>query len=273
MVSVGLPATGSGSSTRPSGLMTRRWSTRPVGRLGLGLGVDGLLRLDLLDLVLEHLARAVLVYPGSRVVEHSRRGAVHVVAGLLPRHVVADDRPSVGAVRLEVGGSFEQDRLPREARRCSRPSEGPRPARAAAPPCRPWRTPGRRGESAPGRPAGCLARAFAISPVGCGRIARARQHVGDRVSHFLPVGPPLSEPIELGQAHLVVVARQGAVELDFGVGVELLDARGHVVRLCSRAVLVERPRGRPAARPRRRGSAAARSARARTCSPRQPRRP
>ena len=77
------------------------------GRLGLRLRVDRLLRLELLDLVLEHLARAVFVDPDRGVVEDARRGAVHVMARLLPGLVLADDGAPVLAIRLEVGRSLD----------------------------------------------------------------------------------------------------------------------------------------------------------------------
>ena len=74
---------------------------------------------------------------------------------------------------------------------------------------------------------------------GGGGIPLAREHVGQARGDVLPVRAPLLDPLELRDRPLPVVARQRAVEVDLGVGIELLDPRRDPVRLGDRALLIE----------------------------------
>src|SRR5258708_6810071 len=97
-----------GLERRAVGLYDAEAKDEPRRRRHLRLFVDRLLRLDALDLVLEHLARTVGMNPRRGVVEDARRGAFHLVAGFAPRFEVANDGASVEAVRLEIGRAFEE---------------------------------------------------------------------------------------------------------------------------------------------------------------------
>ena len=188
--------------------------------------------------MLQHLARAVLVDPDRGVVEHAGRRAVHVVTGLLPRLVVADDRASVLAVRLEVGRPF--DDVDGRAKLF-----GARPGLERGRERAPQGVPVSLGVREVGQAKARLrvARVLRQGLLELLRrragIPRPREDVGDSPRHLFPVGPAALQAIELGERGLVVVAREEAIEIHLRVGVELLDVRGDLVRLGGGAVLVE----------------------------------
>ena len=188
--------------------------------------------------MLEHLARAVLVDPDRGVVEDARRRAVHVVAGLLPGLVLADDRAPVLAVRLEVGRALDHvDRRAQLVGACAGLERGRERAAQRASVSLRVREVGEPKASL--RVARVLRERLLELLRRRAGVARAREHVGDARRDLLAIGAAALEAVELRDRGLVVVARERAIEIDLGVRVELLDARGDLVGLRGGTVLVE----------------------------------
>src|SRR5205807_2318404 len=74
---------------------------------------------------------------------------------------------------------------------------------------------------------------------GGARIPRPLEDVGDAGRDVLAIGVALLDPSELRDGGLPVLSCEGALEPDFGLGIEPLDARRDLVRLRAAPVLVE----------------------------------
>ena len=150
---------------------------------------------------------------------------------------------AVEAVRLEVGRALDQ--IDRRAEllglRAGLERVGERACGARS--CRRWRTRDRRGGSAPCASSGFFASAFSsCSAAALGSPERASTSAM-RPAISLRSGRRFCEALELRDRGLPVVPRERAIEVDLGVRIELLDARGDLVGLGERAVVVERARG------------------------------
>ena len=196
MVTVGLPATNSGSRMAPSFLMTRRRRMRPSGSFCSAIFADRLLRLDADELVLEHAARAVRVNPHRGVVEDARGGAR---PSRLPDALVrlGDDLAAVESIGLELRHPFDELDGARELGDVASRPGSRRPARGGAPGDRPRRSARRRAPCAPrSRVAFWRVRAPAAASES-EVLTGARQHVREAVRDVLAIGTALAEPLEL----------------------------------------------------------------------------
>src|SRR5580658_8043089 len=219
----------------------------PVRRIHLAFGRDGFLRLQLLNLVLEHLARAVAVYPNRRVIENPRGRAVHMMAGFLPILVVPNHGTSVPAKRLDVCRSLDQVDCRAEC-----VAVGARLQR------------GREGATKSDWVASCvravseaktslrvqrlLSKSLLKRLRGGAHVAGPSQDVRDTSRKLFSVGATRLEPPKFFERGSVVVAREGTVEINLGVRIEQPDARRNDVGFRGRPVLVEEVQVRPKCR-------------------------
>ena len=222
----------------PIGLPHPEAQDEARGRLLLRLLAHGLLALDAQDFVLQHLAGAIVVDPGRRVVEDPRGGALHAMAGLLPQLEVANDGAPVEAVGLEVGGPFDEvhrvPQLHRPGADGDALGEGPAQGRRIPP----GEGLVREAEARVGV-LRVLGEALGDAVEGRLRVAAPLEDLGDARRDVLALWAPLLDAPELLDGGLVVVTREGHLEAHVRFRLELLEPRGDLVRLLRGPVLAE----------------------------------